>query len=208
MSLSSLRAPELLNALVVCSALLVIVADRPWSVLVLLAQRLIVIAFLWFQLPLPLLVGAFVASVAGVGILTVSEGRRVVARGRGRTSPGLTHLAFRGGVAALGMLVVDGLLETSVAGLLPRTAAGAVTALVVFGFLLLALADDGVQFGMGILMFADAGRLLYSLFPPRPEVWGLWAVLDVTVALAAAHLLNSAGSGGHDARRPRCGHTA
>jgi hypothetical protein len=206
-SLSSLRAPELLNALVLCSALLVVVADRPWSVLVLLAQRLIVIAFLWFQLPLPLLMGAFVASVAGVAILAVSEARRLVARRHTRPSTRLTHLAFRAGAAVLGMLVVEGLLRSSVVGLLPRTASGALTALAVYGLLLLVLADDGAQFGMGILTLSDAGRLLYSAFALGPEVWGLWAILDVTVALAAAHLLDTAGPGGHDARRPRCSHT-
>jgi len=204
---SSLRAPELLNALVLCSALLVIVADRPWSVLMFLAQRLIVIAVLRFLLPLPLLVSAFVASVASVGIVAVSEGRRLLAERHTRPIPGLTNLAFRAGAAVLGVLVVEGLLRSSAVGLLPRAAAGALTALVVCGLLLLALADDGVQFGMGILMFADAGRLLYLSFAPGPEVWGLWAILDVTVALAAAHLLDTAGPGGHDARRPRCSHT-
>jgi hypothetical protein len=94
-------------------------------------------------------------------------------------------------VAGLGLLVTYGLVQAFPSHLLPLTVATAVISLVVTAMLVLLAADGGLRTGLGVQTLMDAGRIIYALWGPDTVVWGLWAALDVMVALAASHLLST-----------------
>ena len=62
--------------------------------------------------------------------------------------------------------------------------------LVINGLLLMWIARSPLSVGFGVLMLSDAGRMLYGFLGADLLVWCAWAVSDVFVALAAAHLRN------------------
>jgi hypothetical protein len=86
------------------------------------------------------------------------------------------------------MLVTYGLVQAFPPDLLPLTVGTAVISLLVTAILVLLVADGGLGMGLGVQTFMDAGRVIYALWGPDTVVWGLWAALDVMVALAASQL--------------------
>jgi hypothetical protein len=191
-TLASSHTPQLVASLVVCGALL-ITADRWLAIVALLVQRLIVVALLWANLEPPLAATWLLAAIASVVLYVFAEGRLLLGKVRGGKlldwhSALLPQVAFRGSVAGLGMLVTYGLVQAFPPDLLPLTVGTAVISLLVTAILVLLVADGGLGMGLGVQTFMDAGRVIYALWGPDTVVWGLWAALDVMVALAASQL--------------------
>jgi hypothetical protein len=89
---------------------------------------------------------------------------------------------------ALALLLTHGLVQRYAPSLLPPLVSWSVAWLLVEFCFAVLMAPTPLHTGLGVLAFADAGRILYALTQPDPLVWGVWALCDVLVALAAAHL--------------------
>jgi hypothetical protein len=89
---------------------------------------------------------------------------------------------------ALALLLTHGLVQRYAPSLLPQLVSWSVAWLLVEFCFAVLMAPTPLHTGLGVLAFADAGRILYALTRPDPLVWGVWALCDVLVALAAAHL--------------------
>lgn len=193
-SLSSSYTPQLVAGLAICGAVLVVSGHR-LAIVAFLVQRLIVVALLWPSVRLPLAAVMLLASIAAVLVYIVTEGRLLIkARHVRHTSQRRSFLAqvpFRALAAALGLLVTYGLVQGYGSNLLPLAVASTVVSLLVSSLLVVILANTGLQTGLGVQTFIDACRVLYALWQPNSLVWGLWAVCDVLVALAACHLRNT-----------------
>jgi hypothetical protein len=85
-------------------------------------------------------------------------------------------------------LLTHGLVQRYAPSLLPPLVSWSVAWLLVEFCFAVLLAPTPLHTGLGVLAFADAGRILYALTRPDALVWGVWACCDVLVALAAAHL--------------------
>ncbi len=191
-TLGSSHTPQLVAGLVACGTVLVI-ADRRLALPALLVQRLIVLALIWANLEPTLALIMLLGSTATVLLYVVAEGRLLLRRETRGTGPDwhsalLPQLALRGLAAGLGLLVTYGLVQAFHSDLLPLTVAAAVISLLVTATLLLLIADGGLRAGLGVHALMDASRIIYALWGPDTVVWGLWATLDVMVALAASHL--------------------
>lgn len=164
-----------------------------------LLQRGMLLLLLWPRLPTQLLASSALSSLAvslvySATTLGLCFGRRAGPRGGSRL---LTYLPFRVLAAALALLIAS-----AVARGLPRTAipeliVWMLTWLVIQSVFSLLLASNPMQTGIGVLAFADAGRIVYSLLRPDPLLWGAWAACDVLVALAVTRLcINNAAANG------------
>ncbi len=194
--ISSLNPPILVCDLIACATGLILFSGSPLAPFCLLGQRFVVLALLRSLLPLPLTVAYAVSSVGVFGILSLSSLLQVFSSLRLsgsslRSKLPLSRLAFRLAAAALGFLLVDGLLRWGIADLLPLTGAYAVSVLTVYGLILLIVADDSLRAGLGVLSLIDAGRLLYALGRPTAPIWGLWTACDLLIALIAAHFASA-----------------
>jgi hypothetical protein len=191
-SLAFLQTPQLIAGMMVCETALL--ATNGWlAVLAFLLQRLVVVALLWPSLEPPLAAIMVLTSLAAFLLYSVAEGHllmgKMIRRQRPPLQPALQpQAALRGLVACLGLLMTHGLVQAFPSHLLPLTVAVAVISLLVTSVLLLLLADGGLQTGLGVHTFMDASRIICALWGPNTVLWGLWAALDVLVALAASHL--------------------
>jgi hypothetical protein len=210
--LASSRALHLVVGLYISGALLLACPDERLLIPFFLVQRGIVITLLWSSLNLYAVATSAAASVA-VGLiylvtawcLYVKVGDAIARLRRGALP--LTHLPFRALAAALAVLLTYGLVQRYAPAQLPPLLSWSVAWLLVEFCFALLLAPSPLYTGLGILAFADAGRILYALTRPDPLIWGLWAACDVLVALAAAHLrtVEVACEGGDSQRRARRG---
>lgn len=191
-SLGPSHTPQLIATLVTCGIILVISGHR-LAVMAFLVQRLVVIALLQSSLGLPMTAMMLVASIAAGLLYLLAEGRLLVTstvRGRYSIRPNglLRQASLRALAAGLGLLLIYALVRSYALDWLPLTASAMVTSLLVTGVLVLILANSGLQTGVGVQTFMDAGRVIYALWKPHPLIWGLWAAVDVMVALAASYL--------------------
>jgi len=211
--LAASRALHLVVGLHISGALLLACPDDRLLIPFFLVQRGIVIILLWSNIGLYLTATSAAASIA-VALVYLITAWRLYHRCGGalaqlrRDALPLTHLPFRALAAALAVLLTYGLLQAYAPPLLPALVSWAVAWLLVEFCFALLLAPTPLHTGLGILAFADAGRILYALTRPEPLAWGLWAMCDVFVALATAHLrtVEVAACGGLDSpRRERRG---
>jgi hypothetical protein len=191
-SLGPSQTPQLVATLVACGVILVISGHR-LAVMAFLVQRLMVIALLQFSLGLPMTAMLLVASIAAGLLYLLAEGRLLVAgtmRCKRLIWPAwpLKQVPLRALTAGLGLLLIYALVGEYTPDWLPLTASATASSLLVTGVLVLILANSGVQTGIGVQTFMDAGRIIYALRDPQPIIWGLWAAFDVIVALAASYL--------------------
>ncbi len=191
--LASSRALHLVVGLYGSGALLLLSPDDRLLIPFFLFQRGIVIVLLWSNIGLPLVTVSSAASVA-VGLIYLitvwslyRKAAPAVAQARARAQP-LTHLPLRALAVALALLLTHGLVQRYAPSLLPPLVTWSVAWLLAEFCFALLLAPTPLHTGLGVLSFADAGRILYALTRPDPLVWGVWALCDVLVALAAAHL--------------------
>lgn len=192
LSLGPSDTPQLVATLV-ASGVILVVSGHPLAIMAFLVQRLIVIALLQSSLGLPMTAMTLVASIAAGLLYLLAEGRLLVARtGQGKRliQPAsiLRQVSLRALAAGLGLLLIHALVRRYTPDWLPPTAGVMVTSLLVTGGLVLILANSGLETGVGVQTFMDAGRVVYALRGPNALIWGLWAVFDVMVALAAAYL--------------------
>ena len=89
--------------------------------------------------------------------------------------------------AALALLLASAVVRV-IKITLPELVLWMVSWLLVQAVFALLLAANPLQTGIGVLAFADAGRIVYSLLRPDPLLWGVWAACDVLIALAVARL--------------------
>jgi hypothetical protein len=187
--LSSACVPQLIAGLVICEAALLAVSSHSLAMLVFLVQRSILTILLWPAVGLVLTrINALALGTIAL-VYCITEWRVLRAAKAGSECPGLLGNApFRLLAASLGMLMVHGFVRAySFDGLPPSITLVAVS-LVFNGLLAILLGGGGLRAGLGVLMLADCGRLLYALSRPDALVWGLWNACDVLVALAASHL--------------------
>ncbi len=191
-SLGPSHTPQLITTLMACGIILVI-SGHSLAVMAFLVQRLMVMALLQSSLGLPMTAMMLAASIAaGLMYLLVERRLLVASTVEGRHSVRLAGLlrqmSLRALAAGLALLLIYALVRTYTPDWLPLTASATVTSLLVTGVLVLILANSGLQTGVGVQTFMDAGRVLYALWEPNPLIWGLWAAVDVMVALAASYL--------------------
>jgi hypothetical protein len=191
--LLSLNPTWLMFALVACEVVLLLTPNSLLSAMAFLGQRSALASLLWSTHRWPLSVAMLLASFGVVLIQTVT----VFLQWRRRSSQEIgtegrdwmpVELPLRASAAALGILVAHGLVETCLSATLPATAAYAVGYLATGGLFALILAGSTLQAALGLLMLADAYRVVYALGRPDPLVWGLWLATDLAVALAASGL--------------------
>ncbi len=191
-SLGPSHTPQLITTLMACGIILVI-SGHSLAVMAFLVQRLMVMALLQSSLGLPMTAMMLAASIAAGLMYLLVEGRLLVAstvegRHSVRLAGLLRQMSLRALAAGLALLLIYALVRTYTPDWLPLTASATVTSLLVTGVLVLILANSGLQTGVGVQTFMDAGRVLYALWEPNPLIWGLWAAVDVMVALAASYL--------------------
>lgn len=191
--LLQLDAQRLIVALVACEVVLLLASNSILSAVAFLGQRLALALILWSTHRWPLSAAMLLSSIGVVLIQTVTvflHWRRRVAQERGpegrQWMP--VELPLRACGAALGMLVAHGLVQTYLSTSLPETAAYAVGFLATGGLFGLVLAGSALQAALGLLMLADAYRVVYALGQPDPLLWGLWLAADLVIALAASGL--------------------
>lgn len=191
--LASSRALHLVVGLYCSGALLLLSPDDRLLIPLFLLQRGIVIILVWSNIGLELVATSAAASVA-VGLIYLvtvwclyRKAAAAVARAARGARP-LTHLPLRALAVALALLLTHGLVQRYAPPLLPPLVSWSVAWLVAEFCFALLLAPTPLHTGLGVLAFADAGRILYALTRPDALVWGVWASCDVLVALAAAHL--------------------
>jgi hypothetical protein len=211
--LASSRALHLVMGLYISGALILLSPDDRLLIPFFLLQRSLVIVLLWSNIGLPLVTVSSAASVA-VGLIYLitvwrlyREASPAVAQATRRAQP-LTNLPLRALAVALALLLTYGLVQRYAPPLLPPLVTWSVAWLLSEFCFAQLLAPTPLHAGLGVLAFADAGRILYALTRPDPLIWGMWAVCDVLVALAAAHLrtVEVTTYGGVDSqRRPRRG---
>jgi hypothetical protein len=191
--LAASRALHLVVGLYASGVLLLLSPDERLLIPFFLVQRGIVIVLLWSNIGLELVAIHAAASVA-VGLIYLITAwylyRRApaaVSRATRGARP-LTHLPLRALAVALALLLTYGLVQRYAPPLLPPLVSWSVGWLLVEFCFAVLLAPTPLHTGLGVLAFADAGRILYALTRPDALVWGVWASCDVLVALAAAHL--------------------
>ena len=206
--LAASRALHLVVGLYASGALLLLSPDERLLIPFFLLQRGIVIVLLWSNIGLPLVTVSAAASVA-VGLIYLitvwglfRKAAPAVAQATRSAQP-LTYPPLRALAVALALLLTHGLVQRYAPSLLPPLVTWSVAWLLVEFCFALLLAPTPLHSGLGVLAFADAGRILYALTRPDPLVWGVWASCDVLVALAAAHLrtVEVAAHGGGDSYR-------
>ena len=191
--LAASRALHLVVGLYASGALLLLSPDERLLIPFFLLQRGIVIVLLWSNIGLSLVTVSTAASVA-VGLIYLitvwglfRKAAPAVAQATRGAQP-LTYPPLRALAVALALLLTHGLVQRYAPSLLPPLVTWSVAWLLVEFCFALLLAPTPLHSGLGVLAFADAGRILYALTGPDPLVWGVWASCDVLVALAAAHL--------------------
>ncbi len=193
--LAASRALHLVVGLYASGALLLLWPDERLLIPFFLVQRGIVIVLLWSSIGPELVSIHAAASVAAALIYLITlwylyrRAPAAVARATRGARP-LTHLPLRALAVALALLLTYGLVQRYAPSLLPPLVTWSVAWLLVEFCFAVLLAPTPLHAGLGILAFADAGRILYALTYPDALVWGVWASCDVLVALAAAHLCN------------------
>jgi hypothetical protein len=209
--LAASRALHLVVGLYISGALLLLSPDDRLLIPFFLLQRGIVIVLLWSNIGLPLVKVSAAASIA-VGLIYLvtlwtlyRKAGRAVARAARGARP-LTSLPLRALAVALALLLTHGLVQRYAPSLLPPLVSWSVAWLLVEFCFAVLMAPTPLHSGLGVLAFADAGRILYALTRPDALVWGVWASFDVLVVLAAAHLRTveiAAYRGAHSHRRVR-----
>lgn len=191
--LASSRALHLIVGLYASGALLLLSPDERLLIPFFLLQRGAVIVLLWSSIGLEL-VGIHVAASLAAGLIYLitvwylyRRAPAAVARAQRGAQP-LSHLPLRALAVALALLLTHGLVQRYAPPLLPALVSWSVGWLLVEFCFAVLLAPTPLHTGLGVLAFADAGRILYALTRPDALVWGVWASCDVLVALAAAHL--------------------
>jgi hypothetical protein len=206
--LASSHALQLVVGLYSSGALLLLLPDDRLLIPFFLLQRGIVIVLLWPNIGLTLVSISAAASVAValIYLITVWTLHRRAARAvaqAARAAQPRAYLPLRAFAVALALLLTHGLVQRYAPSWLPSLVTWSVVWLLIEFCFALLLAPTPLHSGLGVLAFADAGRILYALVGPDPLVWGVWAAIDVLVALAAAQLRAAevATYGGLDAQR-------
>jgi len=204
--------PWLVIGMGICSLLIVVVGDWRLSLMafglqsVLLA--LVSMRLLPFELAvLRMLVGGLVAVIWFISARQVRWGERqeparwwLLRRGRGERWPLLSigpvmrWLAV--GLAGVVFFRLQGRLTLPV---LPADLGLACTWLWLMGFLAMAISDEPLRAGMGLLTITWGFQLLYSALDPSAMSIGLLSGLDLLLGLALAYLMVARGVAG----RPR-----
>jgi hypothetical protein len=184
---------RLIVALVACEAVLLLTPSSLLSALAFLGQRLALSILLWSTDRWPLSIAIILASFGVVMIQIVT--RIVEWRQRGERAGSTegfewlpAELPWRLSATALGMLVAHGLVQTYLSIALPETAAIAVGFLATGGVLALIVAGSALQASLGLLMLADAYRVVYVLGQPDPLLWGMWLTTDLILVLGGSGL--------------------
>ena len=184
------EAIHLVTGSIAVGLVLIILPSDALTGAVFLLQRALILVLLWPRLPTPLLASSAAASLA-VGLIYTATVLSLHLSGRARVSPRsslLAHLPFRVVAAALALLLASAAARSFTTTALPELMLWMVTWLLVQSVFSLLLASSPLQTGIGVLAFADAGRILYSLLRPDPLLWGAWAACDVLIGLGVASL--------------------
>jgi len=187
--LSSQCVPQLIAGLMVCEAVLLIVSSHHMAILVFLVQRSILTILLWPTIG-PLLARMNAVALGAVALIycvTLWRLRHATKEGAKSAGP-LGSVPFRLVAACLGMLLLHGLVWTYSSDALPFSITLAAVSLILNGLLIILVGGSGQRAGLGVLVLADVGRLLYAFSRPDALVWGLWNACDVVVGLAASYL--------------------
>jgi hypothetical protein len=194
-SIRHTQTSQLVAGLAASGALNVLFSGCALAAFPALAQRVIVIAILWPLLEPPLSVCLLIASLAVATVYLLTELRLhanhiVTQRRIDCSAVDKTGLPFAALTAALALLIAHGLTSKYTSSPYPPTVTLSIISLVVNGLLLMLMARSPQSVGLGVLMLADAGRVLYAFLGADLLVWCTWAASDVIVALASAHLRN------------------
>ncbi|MDH7485621.1 MAG: hypothetical protein QHJ81_05015 [Anaerolineae bacterium] len=227
-----LTGPWVVAGVGLCAALMVVLADWRLSLLAFAAQSVLLTMLSTRLLPLPwaalrMLVGGLVAVLWFLSARWVRWGR--LRQGEGETgrprlslSPRLliplsSRLRWRGERwPLLSTVTLQRLLAVGLAGLLffrlqgrlrlpvlPSDLALASTWLWLMGFLALALSEEPLRAGLGLLTLSAGFQLFYAALEPAATPVGLLGSLDLLLGLAIAYLMVARGLAGrpHLARR-------
>jgi hypothetical protein len=184
------QAIRLVTGSVAVGLVLIILPGDALTGALFLLQRAMILVLLWPRVPTQLLASSAVASLA-VGLIYSATVLSLHLSGRSKVRPQsnlLGHLPFRVVAAALGLLLASAAAHAFTTTSLPELMIWMVAWLLVQSVFSLLLATSSLQTGIGVLAFADAGRIVYSLLQPDPLLWGVWAACDVLIALGVASL--------------------
>jgi hypothetical protein len=195
-----------------CAALIVVLADWRLSLLALAAQSTLLALMSTRLLPsgwalLRMLVGGLVALLWFISARRVRWGERreparwwLLRRGRGERWPLLSTGTMQRLLAvALIVLVFFRLQGRLTLPALPSDLAVICTWLWLMGFLALALSDEPLRSGLGLLTMTAGFQLLYAALEPNAIAIGLLGSLDLVLGLAVSYLMVAHGAAG----RPR-----
>jgi len=204
--------PWLVVGMGICSLLIVVVGDWRISLLAFGLQSVLLALLSMRLLPfewavLRMLVGGLVALLWFISARQVRWGERqepgrwwLLRRGTGErwpllsTGPVMRWLAA--GLAGVVFFRLQGRLTLPV---LPADLGLACTWLWLMGFLAMAISDEPLRAGMGLLTITWGFQLLYSALDPSATSIGLLSGLDLLLGLTLAYLMVARGAAG----RPR-----
>ncbi|MBC8448943.1 MAG: hypothetical protein H8D78_14450 [Chloroflexi bacterium] len=207
-----LTGPWIVAGAGLCAALIVVLADWRLSLLAFAAQAVLLtllsrrlLPFQWAALRM--LVGGLVAVLWFISARWVRWGERqeparwwLLRRGRGERWPLLSTVTLLRllavGLAGLVFFRLPGRLTLPV---LPSDLALACTWLWLMGFLALALSDEPLRAGLGLITISAGFQLFYAALEPTARAVGLLGSLDLLLGLAIAYLMVARGVAG----RPR-----
>jgi len=189
----SSSAPQLTASLVVLGVVLLTAADRRLAVLAFVMLRIVVLIIL--RPVLPGAMGAASAAshlaivmVCAMPVLRARQASGAVATRPARDAAFLMTPPFRALAASIGLLLAHGFVQTYASDLAPLAVVVASSWLVALGMLALLLSASGLGTAMGVVVLADACRLMYALSQPDVWVWATWSACDLLIVLAGAHL--------------------
>ena len=189
------HAIPLVAGAIAVGLLSLILPDDGLTAVAFLLQRGLLLVLLWSRVSAQLLASSAVATLA-VGFIYSATTISLYLHRKTRPSPQPrlpTHLPFRVAAAALALLLTSAAVRYFSRTAVPALILWVVAWLLVQSVFSLLLAVSPLNTGLGILTFADAGRIVCSMLRPDPVLWGAWAVCDVLIALGAARLaLNDA----------------
>ncbi|HUW11388.1 MAG TPA: hypothetical protein VM537_16775 [Anaerolineae bacterium] len=201
--------PWLVVGMGICSLLIVVIGDWRFSLMAFGLQSVLLALLNMRLLPfewaaLRMLVGGLVALLWFISARRIRWGGRqeparwwLLRRGRGErwpllsTGPLMRWLAV--GLAGVVFFRLQGRLTLPV---LPADLGLACSWLWLMGFLAMAISDEPLRAGMGLLTMSWGFQLLYSALAPSHISIGLLSGLDLLVGLAVAYLMVARGLAG------------
>lgn len=216
--LEFLSGPWIVIGVALCATLIVILADWRLVLLAFAAQSVLLTLLSTRLLPfewavLRMLLGGLVAVLWFISARQVRWGQReeparwwLLRRGRGKRWPLLSTVTLLRLLAVLlAGLVFFRLQGRLTLPLLPSDLALACTWLWLMGFLALALSDEPLRAGLGLLTISAGFQLLYAALEPTALAIGLLGSLDLLLGLAVAYLMVAHGVAGRQRRARRLG---